>query len=544
MKSKAGPVSDAERRQARQQEQDRAELEHRGVAAGARVGWRTQQAAIAAYRKGQDPVAAIRKTLRLAIPLVAEAMVTAHLTGIRRSILACRQAGSLALSSTPYDGAVKALADRLDAKIDRLDVLRRVYQAEAVKVLSRVSDATIEKIETFQEKMERAIAEKLAEKGIHEAAERGEHVRGGIQAMRDAFNAAGLTPDNSYTLENLFRTQIQTAYAAGRWQQDQDPAVQEILWGYKYVTVGDDRVRPEHQALDGTTLPKDDPQWRSIWPPNGYSCRCTAISIFEERKAVYPPAVAEIDGKAVVPGPDPGFANNAGEIAEGILPSPVEITEKYRDAETVDEAEKWARKLALELDYSGLSVESANQVNRALASFSKGLRGKLSLDQVVTESAEGRVAGISGNSLILNPDEMKSPAIRERQIGIDNRFVRRRKAEGKTVAERWAVSRGISGDVCHEIGHVALNRAMEAGLSESEVFQALQADAANVIGGVTPLKPKEIEIAQQISDLAAKNSDQYFSEAWTSYHLEGKNRFPRRVRELIERVKSLVESQP
>ena len=65
--------------------------------------------------------------------------------------------------------------------------------------------------------------------------------------------------------------------------------MQEILWGYKYVTVGDARVRADHQQFEGVTLPKDDKFWDTFTPPNGYQCRCMAIPIFSERPAVKPP---------------------------------------------------------------------------------------------------------------------------------------------------------------------------------------------------------------------------------------------------------------
>jgi len=45
--------------------------------------------------------------------------------------------------------------------------------------------------------------------------------------------------------------------------------------------VGDDRVRDSHAELNGVRAPKDDPIWTQIWPPNGWSCRCTTLEIFE-----------------------------------------------------------------------------------------------------------------------------------------------------------------------------------------------------------------------------------------------------------------------
>lgn len=44
-----------------------------------------------------------------------------------------------------------------------------------------------------------------------------------------------------------------------------------------YRTVGDGRVRLEHEKLDGLTLPPSHPLWAKIYPPNDWGCRCTVI---------------------------------------------------------------------------------------------------------------------------------------------------------------------------------------------------------------------------------------------------------------------------
>ena len=53
----------------------------------------------------------------------------------------------------------------------------------------------------------------------------------------------------------------------------------------QYRTAGDEKVREEHQALDGTTLPPSDKFWNEYYPPNGWNCRCTAVQV---RKGKYP----------------------------------------------------------------------------------------------------------------------------------------------------------------------------------------------------------------------------------------------------------------
>jgi SPP1 gp7 family putative phage head morphogenesis protein len=234
--------------------------------------------------------------LRQAAPLVADCMVTAHLAGHRRSLLSVRKTG-LALASTPYGEAIKFLVARLDLDPEELARLEEMYNAAALKVVKTASNA-----------VERTIQRKLLE-----AIGSGQHVRAGRAALVEAFEANGLTPRNSFTLEAIFRTQTQLAYGAGRWNADQDPDIQEILWGYRYLTMEDDRVRPEHVGFDGVTLPKEDPFWDENWPPNGFACRCTAISIFEPRE-VFEPRAVDVDGKMVAPSADEGFRYNVGKL--------------------------------------------------------------------------------------------------------------------------------------------------------------------------------------------------------------------------------------
>lgn len=46
---------------------------------------------------------------------------------------------------------------------------------------------------------------------------------------------------------------------------------------WEYKTVGDDKVREEHAALDGLVLLHSDPLWDKIYPPNGWNCRCYVV---------------------------------------------------------------------------------------------------------------------------------------------------------------------------------------------------------------------------------------------------------------------------
>lgn len=73
-------------------------------------------------------------------------------------------------------------------------------------------------------------------------------------------------------LETIFRTNLQTAYAAGRWKAFQDNAGDRPY--VQYVAVMDSRTRPAHAALNERVFKLTDPVLEVIAPPNGWGCRC------------------------------------------------------------------------------------------------------------------------------------------------------------------------------------------------------------------------------------------------------------------------------
>lgn len=289
-------VTAAERQQARLCDVDRSRVDRLGVIAAARVGFRARRAAMAAAARGGNAAQVFKTELSAAVPILTATMMSAHLTGRRRTALTLARSG-LVLKRTPYEEALDWLVKRLNLSPAEVADLEHLYQADALRVIQKTS----------------SLIESELEAAILQSVQSGEHVREGLKPLREVFDRNGLTPDNAFTLESLFRTQTAIAYGAGRWNADQDPVVQEILWGYKYVTVGDDRVRPAHVGFDGTTLPKDDPFWRTNFPPNGWCCRCVAISIFEQRELARP-RPTEVDGVVVTPEADDGFQFNPGLV--------------------------------------------------------------------------------------------------------------------------------------------------------------------------------------------------------------------------------------
>lgn len=81
-------------------------------------------------------------------------------------------------------------------------------------------------------------------------------------------------------LQTIYRTNLQSAYMAGR--QQQFDAERERAPFVQYLAVMDSRTRPSHSALHGRVFRLEDPAWNVIAPPNGYNCRCRARNFSQD----------------------------------------------------------------------------------------------------------------------------------------------------------------------------------------------------------------------------------------------------------------------
>ncbi len=70
------------------------------------------------------------------------------------------------------------------------------------------------------------------------------------------------------------------------WEEFQENT--EFFPNLKYRTVGDDRVRDEHNGLNGIIKAINDPFWNTYYPPNGFRCRCYVEQTNEEPTGVTP----------------------------------------------------------------------------------------------------------------------------------------------------------------------------------------------------------------------------------------------------------------
>ena len=162
----------------------------------------------------------------------------------------------------------------------------------------------------------------LVSDGIQSALENGETLADFKGRIAEAIAAEGW---HDYRVENIFRTNLQTAYAAGRYQKMQAVKASRPYW--QYLAVMDKRVRPSHAILHNQVYPADHEFWASHYPPNGFRCRCGVRTLSARQvekqgltvqKTMPEPGVWTDPKNGMeyfvnFPGADKGFRNNPGK---------------------------------------------------------------------------------------------------------------------------------------------------------------------------------------------------------------------------------------
>jgi len=197
-----------------------------------------------------QPFSAQAELLNHLAPTLARTMAVSHLMGERRSML-----------SIPADAKPVFELDRFS------EVMREIRRAGLGKKLNRLQRGYARRVYDSMRHMGSDIDAKT--RGVIASLIADKQPQGrAMKVLQATLNKLGVGDQSQSRLEAIYTTESAIAYHAGRWQHDQkDPRV----WGYRYITMRDDRVRPEHAALEGTTLPKKALFWQRYWPPNGWN---------------------------------------------------------------------------------------------------------------------------------------------------------------------------------------------------------------------------------------------------------------------------------
>jgi len=196
------------------------------------------------------------------------------------------------LPDVPFSEAVRDLIRREPRLAPNAELVAEVYSRVHGFALARSAS------EKVTEAVQRVITNILTEKVPPEEIQRGldlDRVRlDGIEAIRDQALLQQTEPFARSYAEVVYRTNLNTAFTAGRFQQASDEDVAEVMPAFEYVAIDDALVRrgrPEdngenHLAIDGAIAATESKTWQTFSPPSGYSCRCSLrlVSVFELKR--------------------------------------------------------------------------------------------------------------------------------------------------------------------------------------------------------------------------------------------------------------------
>ncbi|MDE2097170.1 MAG: hypothetical protein KGL39_07980 [Patescibacteria group bacterium] len=160
------------------------------------------------------------------------------------------------------DEAVRNLQERRLVSRADFDTLAGAAREQAFTVAGVETEATLGKIN----------------EAIAEAVEKGETHADFAKRIEEAVGEGTfLSPAHS---ETVFRTNVQSAYSNGQERVLSNPIINELFPYVARHAIHDDRVRPEHLAMEklgiqGTNVyRRDDPVYRMFRAPWDFNCRC------------------------------------------------------------------------------------------------------------------------------------------------------------------------------------------------------------------------------------------------------------------------------
>lgn len=343
-------------------------------------------------------------------------------------------------------------------------------------------------------------------------------------------------------LQTEYNTATLRAKFAAEWKQYEADA--DIMPNLRWMPTTSANPEEEHKGywMNRLTLPVGDKFWDKHHPGDHWNCKC---SLEQTDEPANPDVLSHIpDVKA-----QKGLAANPGKTGEMfddshpyIADAPKteakavnEVIDSFIPAKTIQEAQEYAKDLIEEsvpahlrkfmdkpfVNYAQLSLESANEVNRALQELS---RYNVPLPKLVVADAnyfkgdkqrERANAGMtSDGELWLNPKFLKTPETLAKRKKSDNNKAKKTYTEegvelseyGKRLKEAWelsgraSVSYNVREVIIHEFGH------------RIDGMRLADKERETMYKGFS-------EYGKRISVYAAYKDREYFAESFLSYHM-------------------------
>ncbi len=208
--------------------------------------------------------------------------------------------------SGKFEGLMKALFRQKGAHLD-ISILTTDKAQDFIQAHTAILDSTFQKVEMsdlMRQRLSRSNYVFSGMKTFHELNEAFPSLldENGDRKTFERFLNDVRSIDETYN-RNYLRAEYnfvhQSAQMAAKWEHFAEDGDRYYL---QYRTAGDDKVRPEHAALNRITLPMSDPFWETYYPPNGWSCRCSAVQVLKWKYEKTDPKEAMDRGKEALDG--------------------------------------------------------------------------------------------------------------------------------------------------------------------------------------------------------------------------------------------------
>lgn len=341
---------------------------------------------------------------------------------------------------------------------------------------------------------------------------------------------------------NMFaRTAMTEAQNAGRQQQMNDAADMGIDIHKQWLATLDSRTRDSHRKLDGQEVPYNEnfvslygeieyPGDPDAEPADVFNCRCTMVSIYPKYEDRSKPNWREeetIDGMT--------YQEWKEEKTKNVEIASTESTKEepggdFVPAKTIEEAEAFAKTFidtsmwaSFGISYEGVSLETANEINRTLYRFYKTFkvdplsgimapRGNTKFGKAI----QGAHAAFSplNRGLLINRNTVKTPELfkdkQRQEKEIVSRYLRDpskfvvKSARAKKVLDASAKSgRSVVADTLPDAIHHELGHAMEKQLRK--------------VPGYDKLMERRSKYAEGISGYATDGVSEYIAESFCAW---------------------------
>lgn len=176
--------------------------------------------------------------------------------------------------NVPFKEAIADIVRREPRLAQTAEAVAEIYKRKAGFALARSAEIAVTKrVQKAVEVLSRAGAGTLTGTKIIQqiGAQHGATERGWTEAYS----------------ETVYRTNLNTAYTAGRFEQSKDENVRSVIGAFQLDAINDSDVRrgrkedgfEHHLAGDGLVAATTDPVWSFASPPHGYNCRCSLIMV-------------------------------------------------------------------------------------------------------------------------------------------------------------------------------------------------------------------------------------------------------------------------